>query len=91
MFLKHFVIPVAELAMVGTGLMVKVNVLPAPVQPVFLTATDPVYVPAATFAAIGIVNGLEVMAILLILTKPAASAGASQVTEYRVGVPVRAL
>jgi hypothetical protein len=72
--------------------MVIVNVLPEPVQPVaFVAVSVPVYVPAAVFAAMGMLNGLDVIAVLARLTRPAERAAASHVMAYSVGVPVVAL
>lgn len=47
--------------------------------------------PAATPAATGIVTGLDGNAAKLTFTKPAASAAAFHVIEYKVGEPLVAL
>ena len=66
--------------MVGNPFIVTVNELPAPLQPLALvTVKVPVYVPAATFAAIGNVIGLAGNAVLLTFTNPAVKAAAFHV------------
>jgi hypothetical protein len=60
--------------------MVTVNELPVLLQPLaLLTVNVPVYVPAATPAAIGTVIGLAGNAVLPTFTKPADKAAASHV------------
>ena len=66
--------------MVGNGLIVIVNEFPVLIHPLTLvTVTVPVYVPPATFAAMGTVIGVAGSAVLLRFTSPAVKAAAFQV------------
>ena len=57
--LKQTAFDVPAVVIVGKGLIVSVKELPMLAQPLpFVTLIVPVYVPAATFAATGIVTGL---------------------------------
>lgn len=82
----------AALVITGAALFITVNVNAAPLidghpAPV-ITLTEPLYVPAATFAATGTDIGPEVKKVHPWFARPADSAAASQVILYSVGEPV---
>lgn len=71
---------VAADVMVGRATMVTVKAFPMLLHPaLLLTVKVPVYVPAATPAAIGILIGLAGNAVVPVFTRPAVIAAAFQV------------